>query len=96
VCESEVSAGFEVVLGVVTSPLSAGITIYPNPCTDQLRVMFSQGQGSAYRIYDASGSVVYSGVISQIQATVDVQFWSAGIYSVVTEQGLRLSFTVMR
>ena len=96
VCESEVSAGFEVVLGVVTSPLSAGIAIYPNPCTDQLRVMFSQGQGSAYRIYDASGSVVYSGVISQIQATVDVQFWSAGIYSVVTEQGLRLSFTVVR
>jgi hypothetical protein len=67
-----------VVLGVVTSPLSAGIAIYPNPCTDQLRVMFSQGQGSAYRIYDASGRVVYTGVITQVQTTVDVQFLSVG------------------
>jgi hypothetical protein len=96
VCESEVSAGFEVVLGVVTLPSSAGIALYPNPSTDQLRLMFSQGQGSTYRIYDASGSVVYSGVITQMQTTVDVQFWSAGIYSVVTEQGVRLSFTVVR
>lgn len=96
VCESEVSAGFEVVLGLVTSPLSAGIAIYPNPCTDQLRVMFSQGQGLAYRIYDASGRVVYTGVITQMQTSVDVQFWSAGIYSVVTEQGVRAAFTVVR
>ncbi len=96
VCESEVSAGFEVVLGVITSPLLVGLSIYPNPCTDQLRVMFNQGQGSAYRIYDASGSVVYSGVITQVQTTVDVQFWSAGIYSVVTEQGVRAAFTVVR
>ena len=96
VCESEVSAGFEVVMGLVTSPLSAGIAIYPNPCTDQLRLMFSQGQGSAYRIYDASGRVVYTGVITQMQTSVDVRFWSAGIYSVVTEQGVRAAFTVVR
>jgi hypothetical protein len=96
VCESEVSEGYTVVLGSVASRLSAGIAIYPNPGSDFIRVNFGQGVGSNYRIYDASGNLVYSGVITLMQIMVDVQSWSAGMYSLVTEQGVRVAFTVVR
>ena len=96
VCESEVSEGYTVVLGSVASGMSAGRAVYPNPASDFIRVNFGQGVGSNYRIYDASGSLVYSGIIAQMRIMVDVQLWSAGIYSLVTEQGVRVAFTVLR
>jgi hypothetical protein len=96
VCESEVSDGFEVVLGGVSALLTEGISAFPNPCSDQLRVVFGHTSGTGYTVYDASGRVVFSGVVAQMQTTIDVQSWSAGMYSISTDQGARAIFTVTR
>jgi hypothetical protein len=96
VCESELSAGFEVILGDVSIHDSSRISVYPNPCSDFIRLEIKPGAGSHYVLYDSSGRVVSSEVIAGAITIFDTQSWSEGLYHIVTDLGLRRTFTVAR
>lgn len=96
VCESPLSESYEVVLGSVASTQFEGVSVYPNPCSDAIKVMFGGGQGSLFKVYDASGGLVFTGVVCGVKMIIDVQSWSSGVYSLVTDRGGCLSFMVMR
>jgi hypothetical protein len=96
VCESEVSEGFEVVLGGVDSSRSEGLLVYPNPCSDRLNIAFGGATGVAYSVYDSYGRIVISGFAANARMVLDVQSWSVGMYSLVAESGERVVFMVTR
>jgi hypothetical protein len=96
VCESEVSDGFEVVLGGVDSSRSEGLLVYPNPCSDRLNIAFGGATGVAYSVYDSYGRIVISGFAANARMVLDVQSWSVGMYSLVAESGERVVFMVTR
>lgn len=96
VCESEVSDGFEVVLGGVDSSRSEGLLVYPNPGSDRLNIAFVGATGVAYSVYDSYGRIVLSGVAANARMVLDVQSWSVGMYSLVAESGERVVFMVTR
>jgi hypothetical protein len=96
VCESEVSDGFEVVLGDVLSSRINELTVYPNPVANRLNIAFGDLKGVTYSIYNSSGQIVFSGLAANNRMVLDVQSWSVGMYSLVVDSGERFVFLVTR
>ncbi|MFM7728952.1 MAG: T9SS type A sorting domain-containing protein, partial [Flavobacteriales bacterium] len=96
VCESMLSAGYEVVLGEVSSLNTRSLLVYPNPCADRLNIVLGVQAGRAYWIYDGTGRMVFSATATNERMVVDVHGWSAGVYTLVSERGERVLVEVVR
>lgn len=96
VCESTVSEGFEVVLGAVDSEMPQNLFVFPNPSSERVEVVFGASQPMQLSIYNAAGQFVYSKRAANAREIIDVHQWGAGIYTLVTDRGDRIQFTVIR
>jgi hypothetical protein len=96
VCESTVSEGFEVVLGAVDSEMPQNLFVFPNPSSERVEVVFGASQPMHLSIYNAAGQFVYSKRAANAREIIDVHQWGAGIYTLVTDRGDRIQFTVIR
>jgi hypothetical protein len=95
VCESEVSAGFEVVLGGVNA--QAGLpALYPNPTADFMTLEHPTLSGTTYAIYDMVGQLVMTGEATHTRVTLDIRMLRAGMYRLSTSGGVSASFSVVR
>jgi hypothetical protein len=75
------------------SAVSEYISLYPNPVSDILTVVnYSSTEG--YRIYDASGVLQLSGILSSGESTMDVSHLSAGIYILCLQNGHTVKFVI--
>ena len=95
ICESSLSAGYEVVLGGVFER-SMVLKLYPNPAEDFIVFENSLLTGSTFSIYDVAGREVLSGVTTNARMTVDVSTLNAGLYRLVQGEGVQAAFSVVR
>ena len=74
--------------------------LYPNPCSDNIRldVQFEQSSSLSYRLYDFSGKMLISkeipGQATSFQEVIDLSDLAPGMYNlmVITENGTTTSF----
>jgi hypothetical protein len=65
-----------------------GLTVYPNPASDNVTVSVPNGETSGISVYNVSGSLVQSAADFHATTTVDVSQWQKGIYFLhITNQG---------
>jgi hypothetical protein len=95
VCESEVSDGFEVILGGVDEGVLIP-ALYPNPAVDYVVIEHALLSGSTLAVYDMVGQLVLSVGAASSRCTLDVRDLRAGMYRVSTSGGLSASFSVVR
>jgi hypothetical protein len=95
VCESPLSAGFEVVLGGVLEE-SIALKLYPNPAQDFIVIDYPLWIGTPFSVYDVAGREVLSGVTTNARTTVDVGNLAVGMYRLVFAEGEQISFSVVR
>lgn len=79
--------------GISEVNLTAGITVFPNPTTEQINLK-AESVGSVYTITDNVGRIVASDVITSNNTIIDVSNWSSGIYflTVMNEAKQSLKF----
>lgn len=72
----------------IESLLLAGISVYPNPVQDQLTIDMGKVQGEyvALRVFDITGKVVQSDILTNQLQYVDVSEWANGVYQFVFTQ----------
>jgi hypothetical protein len=95
ICESTLSAGFEVVLGGVLEG-SMALKLYPNPAQDFIVFECTLLTGSTFSVYDVAGREVLGGLTSNARTTVDVGNLAVGMYRIVFAEGEQMSFSVVR
>jgi len=95
ICESPISDGFSVVLGVVGDTASS-LVLYPNPCSDFLILENTELPGALVSIYDLSGKLIWSEAVVQARHRMDISKLSTGMYRMITDTGYRASFSVLR
>jgi hypothetical protein len=95
ICESTLSAGFEVVLGGVLEG-SIALKLYPNPAQDFIVFECTLHTGSAFSVYDVAGREVLRGVTTNARTTVDISNLGAGMYRLVFAEGEQVAFSVVR
>jgi hypothetical protein len=63
----------------------ANTRIYPNPFTDQIRILYDKTNGkSVVKIYRADGCEVYSDTISgELEWVIDSHSWNSGFYIIL-------------
>jgi hypothetical protein len=93
-CESDVvELDADAFVGVEENELSK-LLLFPNPATDQLNFSVSGPLvGEYFRIFNATGALVYEGRFTQPTFTINVQPWASGLY--VCQLGLRGSKTFL-
>lgn len=76
--------------GLIVTPVTAGIKIYPNPTNNNLTVSFGDNTAATfnYRIVNAMGQTVQSATLQQ--SYIDVASLPAGFYQLVIEQDQNL------
>lgn len=67
------------------------IRIYPNPATTTLFINGGD-PGKSYRIFNSSGNLVRSGILSEMSSTIDIRNAGAGLYFVIVEGSRMVSF----
>jgi hypothetical protein len=95
ICESTLSAGFEVVLGGVLER-SIALKLYPNPAQDFIVFERTLLTGSTFSVYDVAGREVLRGITTNARTTVDVSNLGVGLYRLVFAEGEQMSFSVVR
>jgi hypothetical protein len=95
ICESTLSAGFDVVLGGVLEG-SIAMKLYPNPAEDFIVFESSLLTVSTFSIYDVAGRKVLSGLTTNARMSVDVSSLNAGLYRLVLGEGVQAAFSVVR
>ncbi len=95
VCESPLSAGFEVVLGGVLEE-SIALKLYPNPAQDFIVFERTLLTGSTFSIYDVAGRKVLSGVTTSARVKVDISALNTGWYRLVLGDVEQATFSVIR
>ena len=98
------SAGFQQfddqLVSVEEVNVESNFQLYPNPCSDNIRldVQFEQSSGLSYRLYDFSGKMLISkeipGQATSFQEVIDLSDLAPGMYNlmVITENGTTTSF----
>ncbi len=83
------SEGFFQGLGLLTSTedehLNLELTIFPNPFTEYINIVTDSEKQLHYRIFNASGQLVYSGEISESQTRYDLTTLELGLYYLTIE-----------
>lgn len=71
---------------------SFGLTIYPNPANEVVRLELEDApdQGYELAVFNVTGTQVLSTIPQQI-STLDVKDWPAGLYLVVRKEGRKLN-----
>jgi hypothetical protein len=71
--------------------------IYPNPTNNLLNIKSDiKYIGTNYSVFDNSGKVVLSGVITSNLTTINTDFLSEGIYLLSTGDNIKRKFIVIR
>jgi hypothetical protein len=71
--------------------------IYPNPTNNLLNIKSDiKYIGTNYSVFDNSGKVVLSGVITSNLTTINTEFLSEGIYLLSTGDNIKRKFIVIR
>jgi hypothetical protein len=81
--------GYTAPNGIITTSALNGISVYPNPASDQLHIVFDQVAEGDIQIYDITGSMILSQRIQGINNTVSTDALAPGIYilKVASQQG---------
>jgi hypothetical protein len=95
VCESEVSDGFEVVLGGVNED-ELNIVLFPNPCNERITVRHQELQGKLVSIYDVSGRLVWATRADKSSFQVDTGSFREGLYQIHMGSIYKAFFMVVR
>jgi hypothetical protein len=64
----------------------AGIRVFPNPTRGQLSIELRLQDHGSYRLYDAKGAVVRSGVLEQPITSLDITALAAGVYTMLVQE----------
>lgn len=56
------------------------LSVYPNPCSNYIEISTNYSDDSFVTIYDESGKLVFSRVLSKITSPLEVKDWSVGVY----------------
>ena len=77
-----------VVVAAVSDPKQQQLEVYPNPATDQAHLKLkAAGTDCSYRLVDLQGRTVAEGILdSQLEAQIDLQALTRGIYRVVVQK----------
>jgi len=69
---------------VVPKVFNTGLSVYPNPSANsfQLTLLNKEYLGEDLNIYDVSGNVIMSQVLTETSTVLDASVWKAGIYFV--------------
>ena len=71
--------------------------IYPNPTNNLLNIKSDMKYiGTNYSVFDNSGKVVLSGVITSSLTTINTEFLSEGIYLLSAGENIKRKFIVIR
>ena len=95
VCESEVSDGFEVVLGGVNED-ELNLVLFPNPCNERIIVRHQELQGKLVSIYDVSGRLVWATRADKSSFQVDTGSFREGLYQIHMGSIYKAFFMVVR
>ena len=71
------------------------LTIFPNPFEDQITINYNAQELVSVTIFDMAGKLIYKNNLSFISQnnTIDVSFFSSGIYLVRLQSKLNTSYT---
>ena len=80
--------------GIATVVGAASFLMFPNPCKDSLRFIFSTpGKSKTLKISDISGKLIDSFTTTQESYTYDTRYLANGIYLVSSEnEGVTVKF----
>ena len=68
--------------GAVEDALLATVSVTPNPCTTQLRILNPQGASVTYELLSIAGIVLREGMLLDTETVVDTTHLPAGLYLV--------------
>jgi len=63
------------------------ISIYPNPVSQNINIILAVHKNHSYRIANALGETILSGIMSDTDNSVDVATLSSGIYCIIIVDG---------
>jgi hypothetical protein len=67
-------------LGISTAEVTNGITVAPNPVTDQLFIQFTEAQQGVFRMYNTAGQLVFTAQFNADRFSADLSRFQAGLY----------------
>ncbi len=95
ICESQVSAGFEVVLGEVNEG-AFSFRVYPNPANDYTVLELGNLINVEYRLIDVAGRVVFISKANNTHTVLQLGEMSPGMYRLVLDNGEKRMLSVVR
>ena len=57
--------------------------VFPNPCTDQIKLSLTETRDTNIKIFAALGGIIYEYVVTGKEATIDTQAFNPGLYYIV-------------
>ena len=65
--------------------------VFPNPCTDQLKLSLTEAIDTNIKIIDALGRIVDQYIVSSKEATIDTHAFNPGLYYIVANSSGKTS-----
>ncbi len=62
-----------------------GVKVFPNPAENLIAVQVKKYDNSTVRIFDVTGNEIYNALLNEMNTTVDVSTFAAGLYLVKVE-----------
>jgi hypothetical protein len=75
-----------VVEGLGIQEINTEISIYPNPASTFFTIKNPTDKASQLEIFDATGRIVYSGILRKGSSTVEIENWAKGLYLIILHQ----------
>jgi len=75
-------------VGTATADKASAIALWPNPANDQVFIRdLGQMGANQCSIYNALGQVFYQASSAQLDTSVNIRDWPAGMYTCVVQGG---------
>ena len=82
----------------IESPLSvedkyaALAEVFPNPCTDMIKLSLPEAGETNIKIFDALGRIIHQSVVTGKEATIDTHAFNPGLYYIVANSSGKRSY----
>jgi len=67
-------------------------TVFPNPCTDQIKLSLTETRDTNIKIFDALGRIVHESVVTGKEATIETHGFNPGLYYIVANSSGKSSY----